>query len=148
MWEPFFGSKNTLKPGIIQIELIIIRLLIIIGSLSHELDLMVFFGVCFEIPIQPGTTLSAYMFPSLSYPGILFFITSRFISILIAIVVDFKFSIEQKRSFSYEGVRVKLGSNGVFVPGFLCQLIVTLCKKLNISLIISVYFNSLPFDCY
>jgi len=83
-------------------------------SAQDELDLLVYFGVCFKIPKPKDAVESYFMFPSFGFPRDIY---------------NFK---NYKDTMGYEGVKITAPNNNVFIPGLICQMIVQLCRKLNV----------------
>jgi hypothetical protein len=83
-------------------------------NVTDELNLMAYFGICYEIPMPIGEIESVYLYPSLGD------------------IATMKFTMEKIPSFSFAGVRVTAANNSIFVPGLFCQFIVSLCAELNI----------------
>lgn len=71
------------------------------------------------------------MFPSLAKESesMLF----PFSKLLTCSLAYLQFSTENSQLFQLAGVRFVAGEKKVFVPGFFCQLIVEIFKKLNVS---------------
>lgn len=42
--------------------------------------------------------------------------------------------MEKQEQFSFSGVRVTAQGQSIFVPGLLCQLIVSICRELRVSI--------------
>jgi hypothetical protein len=89
-------------------------------KLREELALMEHVGVCFKLS-GPKLERPVFLFPSL---------TSH------ADTITFSSALEKgvDSDLQYSGIRFTLSRNQlIFVPGFFCQLIVSLFEKLNLS---------------
>lgn len=61
-------------------------------------------------------------------------------------IVDFKFE-KPLPTMKYAGVRITAPSTSVFIPGFICQQIVSLCFQFNVSFLFYsfLFFSSFLF---
>lgn len=92
-------------------------------------------GICFKLPDLNGSQ-ALYLFPSLSKENSTYIYNTAFSLCFTSIpflLESMKFSIAQTPFHQFIGLRVIAPQDVLFLPGFVCQLIVQILEKLNIS---------------
>lgn len=106
------------------------------GSLfANELQLLVESGVCFELSTKDANKdFKLYLFPSLGSIGMIHWSTQQcFIANPFFLAHSISFTLLPNPRFSLYGVQITAPGGKVFVPGFLCKFIVTLCSEFHVS---------------
>lgn len=96
---------------------------------------MINFGICFKLRSANAPPL--FLFPSLSSTKgklISFILLPTDILLFNTLLAPLLFSIEADPRFQYSGIRANAPFDTIFLPGFLCQLIVEILSLLNVSL--------------